>query len=176
MDVSKTKAVNDLKLRRAAEADIDLIRRMAAEVFPATYREILTSEQSDYMMEWMYGCETLLREMASDAFVWFVATYDDEPCGYLSVEREAEELFHLQKIYVLPAFQGCGAGAFLFRKAVEYVRETCSGPCRMELNVNRSNPALHFYRRMGMRVVREGNFPIGHGYYMNDYIMGLEIR
>lgn len=172
----QTIAVNDLTLRRAAEADIDLIRRMAAEVFPATYREILSREQSDYMMEWMYGCETLLREMASDAFAWFVAACDGEPCGYLSVEREKENVFHLQKIYVLPAFQGCGAGAFLFRGAVEYVREACSGPCRMELNVNRSNPALHFYRRMGMRVVREGNFPIGHGYYMNDYIMGLEIR
>ena len=29
---------------------------------------------------------------------------------------------------------------------------------------------------MGMRVLREGDFPIGDGYYMNDYIMGLEIK
>ena len=29
---------------------------------------------------------------------------------------------------------------------------------------------------MGMRRLREGDFPIGNGYYMNDYIMGLEIR
>ena len=28
---------------------------------------------------------------------------------------------------------------------------------------------------MGMRRLREGDFPIGEGYYMNDYIMGLEI-
>lgn len=28
---------------------------------------------------------------------------------------------------------------------------------------------------MGMRRLREGDFPIGDGYYMNDYIMGLEI-
>ena len=48
-------------------------------------------------------------------------------------------------------------------------------PCMMELNVNRRNRALHFYERMGMRRLREGDFPIGDGYYMNDYIMGLEI-
>ena len=30
-------------------------------------------------------------------------------------------------------------------------------------------------RHMGMRKRREGDFPIGNGYYMNDYIMGLEI-
>jgi len=45
----------------------------------------------------------------------------------------------------------------------------------MELTVTRRNRALHFYERMGMRRLREGDFPIGDGYYMNDYIMGLEI-
>lgn len=55
------------------------------------------------------------------------------------------------------------------------VRSVCPEPCRMELNVNRHNRALHFYERMGMRKLREGDFPIGGGYWMNDYIMGLEI-
>lgn len=45
----------------------------------------------------------------------------------------------------------------------------------MELNVNRENRARYFYERMGMRRLREGDFPIGEGYYMNDYIMGLDI-
>ena len=26
-----------------------------------------------------------------------------------------------------------------------------------------------------MKKLREGDFPIGNGYYMNDYIMGLEL-
>ena len=41
----------------------------------------------------------------------------------------------------------------------------------MELNVNRNNKALQFYQHMGMRKLREGDFPIGNGYYMNDYII-----
>lgn len=92
------------------------------------------------------------------------------------MQQEAEELFHLQKIYVLPRFQGLGVGEFLFRHAVEYVRSVHPAPCRMELNVNRSNRAVRFYEKMGMRKLREGDFPIGDGYYMNDYIMGLEIE
>ena len=32
----------------------------------------------------------------------------------------------------------------------------------MELNVNRNNKALLFYERMGMRKLREGDFPIGN--------------
>ena len=46
----------------------------------------------------------------------------------------------------------------------------------MELNVNRNNKALNFYERMGMKKLREGDFPIGNGYCMNDFIMGLEIQ
>ena len=149
-----------LTIRQASETDCPLIRRMAEEAFPATYREILTPAQLDYMMEWMYS-DASLREQFRAGHVWFIASSDGEPCGYLSVERQGETLFHLQKIYVLPRFQGIGAGAFLFRHAVEYIRR---------------NPALHFYERMGMRRLREGDFPIGGGYYMNDYIMGLEIR
>lgn len=164
-----------LTIRQATEADCALIRRLADEVFPATYREILTPAQLDYMMEWMYSAESLAGQFRA-GHVWFIASSDDEPCGYVSVERQGEALFHLQKIYVLPRFQGFGAGELLFRRAVEYIRGVHPGPCRMELNVNRHNPALRFYERMGMRRLREGDFPIGGGYYMNDYIMGLEIE
>ena len=108
-----------LTIRQASETDCPLIRRMAEEAFPATYREILTPAQLDYMMEWMYS-DASLREQFRAGHVWFIASSDGEPCGYLSVERQGETLFHLQKIYVLPRFQGIGAGAFLFRHAVEY--------------------------------------------------------
>ena len=163
-----------LSIRRASEADCALIRRLAGEVFPATYREILAPAQLDYMMEWMYSEESLQGQFRA-GHVWFIASSDGEPCGYVSVERQGERLFHLQKIYVLPRFQGCGAGAFLFRTAVAHVRAMQPEACRMELNVNRGNRALRFYEHMGMRRLREGDFPIGNGFYMNDYIMGLDL-
>lgn len=100
-----------LSIRRASEADCALIRRLAGEVFPATYREILAPAQLDYMMEWMYSEESLQGQFRA-GHVWFIASSDGEPCGYVSVERQGGDLFHLQKIYVLPRFQGLGAGSF----------------------------------------------------------------
>lgn len=163
-----------LAIRRADENDVESIRRLAGEAFPATYREILSPGQLAYMMRWMYSPESLVGQMR-DGHVYFIASCDGEPCGYLSVERQGEALFHLQKIYVLPRFQGRGAGAFLFRHAVAYARSVHPGPSRLELHVNRRNRAVDFYGRMGMRLLREGDFPIGDGYYMNDYILGLDI-
>ncbi len=161
--------------RQASPEDAPLIRSLAEVVFPATYSEILSPEQLDYMMEWMYAPESIRQQM-DEGQVYYLAYVDGEPCGYIAVERQGEALFHLQKIYVLPSFQGCGAGRALFEKAVDHIRGLCPAPCVMELNVNRNNSALQFYERLGMRKVREGDFPIGNGYFMNDYIMALDIN
>jgi len=158
----------------ATQKDIPLIRSLALQVFPATYQEILSPEQLDYMLEWMYA-EDSIRKQMDNGHVYLVASKEDIACGYASVEQEEKDLFHLQKIYVLPSFQGFGIGQSLFYEVVKFIKEHHPEPCIMELNVNRSNKAVDFYKRMGMNVVREGDFPIGNGYYMNDYIMALPI-
>lgn len=162
-------------LRRASEADIPLIRRLAEEAFPATYAEIITPEQVDYMMEWMYGQESLLRQMEQERHVYFIGYAGSEPVGYVSVQPLDDEpgLWELQKLYVLPSRQGQGYGRRLFEHALGYARGL--GGKRVELHVNRHNRAYRFYCRMGMKPLRSGDFSIGHGYYMNDYIMGVAL-
>lgn len=162
-------------IRKATAADCELINKLAGEVFPATYKEILSPAQLDYMMDWMYAPENLRKQMEEEGHVYFIAYQEGEPVGYVSVQQQDTDVFHLQKIYVLPHFQGAHAGSRLFDHAVKYIKEVHPSACLMELNVNRNNPALRFYERKGMKRLREGDFPIGNGYYMNDYIMGLEI-
>ena len=162
-------------LRQAAKDDIMLIHELALQAFPATYRDLLSQEQMDFMMDWMYSPANLEKQM-EEGHVYFIASHPGEDCGYLSVQPEGPGVFHLQKIYVLPGFQGLHIGSYLFRQAVSYIRSIHPEPCLMRLNVNRYNTrAVEFYRRMGMRELERGDFHIGHGYYMTDYIMGLDI-
>lgn len=163
-----------LSIRKATTDDCALIHEMATIVFPATYREILSEEQLSYMLEWMYAPSHIHTQMTEEGHVYFIAYKAGEPCGYISIEQQDKDLFHLQKIYVLPAFQGLHIGAYLFNAAIAYMKEVHPLPCRMELNVNRQNNAVRFYQRMGMHIVRQGDFPIGNGYYMNDYIMAID--
>lgn len=162
-------------IRKADIYDCDLIHSLALKVFPATYKDILTKEQIDYMMEWMYSTANIKKQMKDEGHIYLLAYEECEACGYVSVQPEDNNLFHLQKIYVLPYFQGAHVGSFLFHKAIKYIKEIHPTPCRMELNVNRHNEAVYFYEHMGMKKVREGDFPIGNNYYMNDYIMSLDI-
>ena len=48
-----------LTIQKVTVADCELINKMAGEVFPATYKEILSPEQLDYMMDWMYAPENI---------------------------------------------------------------------------------------------------------------------
>ncbi len=161
-------------IRQAQADDCLLINQLAANVFPATYKDILSQEQLEYMFDWMYAPQNIRKQM-EEGHVYFIAYEECEPCGYLSVQQEEENLFHLQKIYVLPAFQKAYAGNYLFHEAIKYIKKVHPAPCRMELNVNRNNKAVGFYERMGMKIAREGDFHIGNGYYMNDYIMAIEL-
>ena len=189
-----------IHISKASGEDIMCIHDMAQVVFRHTYREILSPEQMEYMMEWMYSPANLQKQL-DEGHVYYIAYRDGKPCGYVSVQPEgiADDgrlLFHLQKIYVLPSEQGHGLGRSLFDRAVAHVREAvlareaahvqevaggCTVECvegcgaRIELNVNRNNPSIGFYHHLGLHILRQGDFHIGNGYYMNDYIMGLEV-
>ena len=172
--------MNEVFIRIARTDDISVIHDMAEVAFRHTYREILSPEQMEYMMDWMYSPVNLSRQL-DEGHVYYIAFREDVPCGYVSVQpdgvnEEGRLLFHLQKIYVLPSEQGTGLGRMLFDKAVSHIREQASGrPAALELNVNRNNPSIGFYNHLGLRILRQGDFHIGHGFYMNDYIMGMDI-
>ena len=160
-------------LRKADIADCKLINKLALEVFPATYRDIISQAQIDFMMNWMYSPENIQKQM-EEGHVYFIAYEECDAAGYVSIQQQDENLFHLHKIYVLPYYQKAHCGSYLFREAMKYIKEIHPTSCLMELNVNRNNKALSFYEHMGMKKLREGDFDIGNGYYMNDYIMGIE--
>lgn len=165
-----------ITFRKAGMEDTPLIEELAQEIFRHTYREILSPEQTDYMMEWMYSQDSLKRQIGEEGHIYHIVYYGGEAVGYFSVQQQGERLWHLQKIYLRKGMQGKSVGKQMFMKAVEYIRENSVLPATMELNVNRSNPAVAFYEKMGMHKASQGDFHIGNGYYMNDYIMAMEIE
>lgn len=163
-------------IRIASIDDIPKIRAMADVAFRDTYKEILSPDQMEYMMDMMYSEDSLKRQIEGGH-----SFYIEEGRGYASFRRDGDTedgryLYHLEKLYVLPSSQKTGLGRQLFDKIVSEAREASSGrPFRIELNVNRNNPAISFYEHLGMTKARQGDFPIGKGFYMNDYIMGIDL-
>lgn len=167
-----------MKIVKATLADIPLINKMAWQVFPLTYRDIITKEQIDFMMDWMYSPANLEQQITKDHHTYLIA-YDEQgrAQGYVSVQPQGVHLWHLQKIYVLPEYQQQHLGSALFHAAVDFIKEQEQGkPFTLELNVNRHNKAKTFYEHMGMHVDREVDDNIGNDFYMNDYIMQMQVN
>ena len=161
----------------AQKEDCPIIRETASQIWEPTYRELLPPDQLDFMFNWMYSVESLENQM-EEGHTFFLFYIGDVPMGYVSVvkEKDHENRYHLQKIYLNPSLQGKGMGRVLLDKAIEYVHEIAPEASEIALNVNRYNEkAVNFYRRNGFEVEFEGDFHIGHGYYMTDYIMVKQI-
>lgn len=163
-------------IRKADISDIPAIKAMADVVFRLTYGSILSESQLEYMMDWMYSPESLERQMTEGGHTFFVS----DGQGYVSYRYDkalpdGTQVFHLEKLYVMPQCQGSGLGRQLFDTIVSEVKRVSDGPAVIELNVNRYNPAVSFYEHLGMHKDRSGDFPIGEGYYMNDYIMAISV-
>ena len=61
-----------ISITQATESDIHVIKSMADVVFRNTYSSILTAEQVEYMMEWMYSDKSLEKQF-SDLHIFFIA-------------------------------------------------------------------------------------------------------
>lgn len=95
-------------IKKATTNDIQLINEMAQIVFPATYREILSKEQLDYMMDWMYSPKNLRKQMEEEGHIYYIAYKDGEAAGYVSYSPKENIYFICRKSMYFPVFKVAG--------------------------------------------------------------------
>ncbi len=157
-------------IERADVEDIPVIISLAKATWEPTYRDILSKAQIDFMFNDMYAPAALEEQMNGLGHTFLLLYVDGKPAGYASysVKPVENNVFKLQKLYLLPELQGKGLGRVLMNAVEEQVKEE-EGTI-LELNVNRYNPARSFYERCGFTFYKEEDVPIGE-FWMNDFIM-----
>jgi ribosomal protein S18 acetylase RimI-like enzyme len=155
-------------IRKATAEDIPLIRELCFKIWPQTYASILSQDKIDYMLELMYSADSLQKQMNNDS--QFIFVYDDQtPVAFAAYLPKGPGIYKLDKIYVLPSQQGKGLGRFVIDWIIEEIKQ--QGATALQLQVNRDNKAKSFYEKLGFSVIDYQDFDIGHGHFMNDYVM-----
>jgi diamine N-acetyltransferase len=158
----------------AVEKDISKIRELAEKTWWPTYSSILSAEQIRYMLDTLYSEQAIKSAMTDHSQSFLILSDVAGEQGFASYGPHPSQsgIYKLHKLYILPGNQGKGYGKSL----VEAVKEIAvgQGSSHLELNVNRYNPALTFYQKIGFHIIREEDIPIGP-YWMNDYVMRLEL-
>jgi GNAT superfamily N-acetyltransferase len=164
-----------LQITEATAKDLKTIRDIAYGSWPATYGEILSKEQIDYMLNLFYSDATLSENLTKKGH-HFILVHEDGHCiGFASYEHNYldKNVTRLHKIYLLPEAQGKGAGKLLIATVERLALENYSGA--ISLNVNKFNNALSFYQKTGFEVVAEEVIELDFGYLMEDYVMEKQL-
>ncbi len=166
-----------ISIEKAGINDIATIQDLARRTWSVVYTSIIGPEQIAYMLNLMYGTPAMEDQILNQGHHFLLVKENGLPLGYASFSRksaEEQEIFRLHKLYVLPDQHGKGIG----RKLLEYISAeiTPQGAKALELNVNKKNPAVEFYKKSGFTVSREMVLDIGAGYVMDDYVMTLHYQ
>jgi len=158
----------------AHSQDLIQVQSIAHRTWPHTFGKILTPEQIEYMLNWMYDLDNLEKQLNA-GHQFFLAENEGEKLGFIGIEVNYEpEKLKIHKIYILPTAQGKGVGKKLFSKIKEIAK--ANGQKTLTLNVNKENqPAIDFYLNSGFEEIKREVIDIGNGYVMDDIVFDLKL-
>ena len=164
-----------MEIRNASVADISLLRSLAQTIWRTCYPAIISIEQIEFMLEWMYSEEQIRSEMGNGVVWELIELGGQGPIGFISFQLEADSRVKLNKLYVLPDHQRKGIGA----RALSHVMESARalGGTEVWMQVNKQNrSAVAAYQKAGFTVYKEAVFDIGGGFVMDDYLMSKPVK
>jgi ribosomal protein S18 acetylase RimI-like enzyme len=151
---------------------VDVIHKLAHRIWHIAYKEMISPEQMEYMLNMMYTHDSLEYQVEKQQHTFIIAYDDEQPVGFAAYYPKYDispAIYRLDKLYVLTDQHGKGIG----KKLIDHIISTIQplGASLLELTVNRNNKALSFYQKLGFTIIKEIDQPIGEGFFMNDYVM-----
>ena len=166
-----TKHTDGLKSKTAAVA------ALAEEIWREHYTPIIGEAQVDYMLKKFQSEEQICRDMKENDYVYFIAGHikSGEPVGYCAVQPKEGYLL-LSKIYVRKDYRGRGVARSFLDEALALCRFEY-GFDKIRLTVNKYNDnSIAAYRKMGFETIDSVKTDIGGGFFMDDFVMELQIE
>lgn len=154
--------------------DVFLVNQLAHDIWPDAFKEILSKDQIEYMLDWMYNVNTLVEE-AQTGHLFYIVKEHGIAQGFIGLEPNFPDIgmLRIHKLYMLPSCQGKGMGRVLLNKAIDVAFDL--DLTSIHLNVNRFNKAAKFYKYCGFEVIGEEDVDIGRDFLMEDFIMELKL-
>jgi len=169
-EAAERKNTPDYYIQKAEVGDIEIIRGLALEIWPRTYSELFSPQQVIYMLNQMFSEASLLKQM-QESHQFSIIYSNNSPIGFASYSEIRPYIFKLHKIYILPAYQGLGAGKHIMEHVIESIK--MQKALSLLLNVNQNSQAKAFYEHLGFKITKTERTEVGRGYYLNEYVMEL---
>ena len=166
--------MNSLSIKLASIEDIPAIVKIAYDTWFVTYQDVISQAQIEYMFGEMYTPESIYKQMDFYKHAFLILYQAEMQIGFASYGKLEEPIntYKLQKLYLLPSQQNKGFGRMLLNEVEKQV--AALGADHLQLNVNRKNPALSFYEKLGYEIIETVDIPFAE-FWLNDFILSKKI-
>lgn len=149
------------------------VAALAHEIWYEYYVPLIGRAQVDYMVA-KFQSAAAMQAQVQQGYEYFLVQQADangEPAavGYCALQEQPGRVMFLSKFYLHHAARGSGTG----RGCMEFIEGLARrrGLVLLWLTVNKGNPAVRAYQRMGFRIAEALVMDIGGGFVMDDYRM-----
>ncbi len=152
-------------MRLVKVADINLLTKIASDIWHEYWPCLLSDEQIDYMLAVFQSEKAVNEQIKQENYTYYFLVHNGNIIGYLGVAPKEGYLF-LSKLYLLKEWRHKGFGKSAFDKIKNF------GFNKIRLTVNKYNTnAYEAYLKYGFKVIDSVVTDIGGGFVMDDYIM-----
>lgn len=157
----------NLNFKIADQQDLEVLLDLSLKTFYPAFAPLNTEENMRHYMEEAFSREQLKTELANDKSIFYLLEVDNSYVGYLKLNFAPAQTdlndptsLEIQRIYVLPGFQGLKLGEKMIQKAVAVAKEKQLQ--YLWLGVWEKNTrAIRFYQQHGFSIVGKHPFPFG---------------
>lgn len=164
------KVTNATKIRTATITDAPTLAEIGRASFYDAFKDHPKNAPEDMQlyMNSAFGDEIQKRELLDEKVVYLIAEIEDEPAGYLKLNKDVKEetvigekCLEIARLYALQKFIGKGVGAALMQAAIDFAEK--NGFDTIWLGVWEYNyRAQAFYKKWGFEPVGEHVFQLGN--------------
>lgn len=143
------------------------VATLAREIWYEYYVVLIGRAQVDYMVARFQSVAAMAQQMR-EGYEYFLVQREGRTIGYCAVQQQENALF-LSKLYLHKESRGSGTG----RACMEFIERLASqrGLGLLWLTVNKGNPAVNAYKRLGFEIAADIVMDIGGGFVMDDFRM-----
>ena len=154
------------------KADISAAAAMAKEIWFSFYTPIIGNAQVTYMTENFQSEKAIEKQIKEENYQYFFMNAAGDRVGYVALLFENNKCF-LSKFYMNEKARGRGYG----RKSIQEIEKMSldKNAESIWLTVNKFNPTLRIYDRLGFRNMGAQQTDIGNGFIMDDFLMEKKI-
>jgi diamine N-acetyltransferase len=151
---------------------IAMAAALAREIWYEHYVPLIGAAQVDYMVA-KFQSAAAIEAQIGQGYEYFLVQREaagaGRDIGYVAIQQQPERGLFLSKFYLHQAVRGSGTG----RRCMEFIEGLARrrGLTSLWLTVNKGNPAVQAYQRLGFRIAADLVVDIGGGFVMDDYRM-----